>query len=102
MISIETLRQFRIGEYAIFDLTISFFGVYLLAPLFSKIFLKFGIIIPRLSWVLFTLPLAVLVHLLVGNMTQMTKDFIDVNGHYFIKVLIVGMLVWGLRGIKLK
>ena len=100
MITLPYLRSFRIAEYAIFDLVASFIGVYLLAPLLSKLFLKFKIVVPLSSWLYFTLPLGIIIHLLVGNMTGMTKDFIDPNGHFVIKIIIVLLTIIGIKGIK--
>lgn len=101
MTTLEYFRQFRIGEYAAFDLAISFLGIYLLSPLLSKIFLKFRIEISKKSWLLLTLPIGILAHLLSGNMTLMTKNFLDLQGHYILKILILGLLILGLRGIKI-
>ena len=98
---IEFLRQFRVGGYAIFDFAVSFLGIYLLAPLLSKIFLKIGVDIPRKSWILFTLPISIIIHLLVGKITPMTKNFIDIHGHYLLKILILGLLILGVMGIKI-
>lgn len=100
MNTIDFLRQFRISEYALFDLGVSFLGVYLLSPLLSKLFLKFRIKIPKRSWLFFTLPLGILVHLLVGKITPMTKNFIDPHGHFFLKILILVLLILGIQGIK--
>ncbi|MBP7875943.1 hypothetical protein KA012_03025 [Candidatus Woesebacteria bacterium] len=88
--------------YALFDLAVSFLGVYLLAPLLSKLFLKLGLIIPKKNWLFLTLPLGVLVHLLVGTITPMTKSFIDMNGGYGLKLLMVVLMILGLRGVKRK
>ena len=101
MVSIEYLRQFRFGEYAIFDLTVSFLGIYLLSPLISKLFLKLRIDIPKRNWVFLTLPIGILAHLLVGRMTPMTQNFFDIHAHYFLKIIILASLVLGLRGIKM-
>jgi hypothetical protein len=101
MTTIESLRQYRIGGYAIFDLAASFFGIYLLSPLLSKFFLKIGVSIPKQNWVFLALPLGILVHVLVGNITTMTKDFLDPHSHYFLKILILGLLLYGLKGIKI-
>lgn len=100
MSTLEFLRQFRLGDYAIFDLTLAIIGMALLAPLLSKLFLKLHIEIPRKNWPILALPIGILAHLLVGNITSMTEDFFDPSGHYFIKVLILILLVLGLRGIK--
>ncbi len=101
MIPIEFLRQFRFGEYAIFDFIAAFLGIYLLSPLLSKLFLKFKINIPKQNWLFLTLPISILAHLLVRNITPMTRDFIDIRNHYILKILILALLFFGLRGIKI-
>jgi hypothetical protein len=98
---VEFLRQFRIGGYAIFDFAVAFLGIYLFSPLLSKIFLKFSINVPKQNWLFLTLPIGILVHLLVGNMTPMTKALIDIHGHYILKIVILILLVLGLKGIKI-
>jgi hypothetical protein len=101
MIPIEYLRQFRLGSYAIFDLVAAFLGMYLLGPLLSKLFRKLRLDIPRYNWVYLTLPIAILSHLLAGNITPMTRDFLDINSHYLIKLIILASLILGIRGIKI-
>ncbi|MEI6426125.1 MAG: hypothetical protein WCO66_02110 [Candidatus Absconditabacteria bacterium] len=101
MSTIEFLRSFRIAGYAIFDLAISFIGMGLLAPLLSRLFLKIGIIIPKRNRVFLTLPLAILVHILVGNITPMAKNFLDLHGNYILKIIIIASLIGGLYGIKI-
>lgn len=93
--TIEYLRSFRLAGYAIFDLTLAFVGIYLLAPVLSKLFLKIGVVVPRISWVLLTLPLGILVHVLVGTNTMMVKDFLDPSGHYGLKIFILILTAWG-------
>lgn len=99
--TIEYLRSFRITNYAIFDLAVSFLGIYLLSPLLTKIFLKLNINTSTLSWLLLTLPLSILIHILVGNYTKMTQDFLDPSGHYYIKIFILTLLILGLKSVKL-
>lgn len=101
MIPIEFLRQFRIGEYAIFDFVAVFLGFYLLAPLLSKIFLRLKINIPKKNWLFLALPIGIMLHLSVGKMTPMTKDFIDIHGHYILKILIIVLFILGIKGIKI-
>ncbi|PIZ62593.1 hypothetical protein COY16_03915 [Candidatus Roizmanbacteria bacterium CG_4_10_14_0_2_um_filter_39_13] len=100
MISIEFLRQFRIAGFAIFDFAVSFIGVYLLAPLLSKLFGKLGIQILKKNWLFLTIPLSVLIHVLVSQITPMTKEFLDPQGHFILKGVIIILLIFGLRGIK--
>lgn len=97
----EFLRQFRFNDYAIFDFAVAFLGVYLLAPLLSKIFLKIKLNIPKKNWLFLTLPIGIFIHLLVGNITPLTKDFINIHDHYFLKILILGLLILGIKGIKI-
>lgn len=101
MISIEFLRQFKLGEYAIFDLVVSFLGIYLLSPFLSKIFKKIRLDIPKINWIYLTLPIGILAHLLVGKITPMTRDFLDLNSSYLLKILIVGLLFFGLKNIRI-
>jgi hypothetical protein len=101
MITLEYLRSFRFAGYALFDLSISFLGIYLLSPLLSKLFLKIGFKISRKSWLFLTLPLGIIAHLLAGSKTQMTKDFLDMHGHYILKITIVILAILGMKDIKM-
>ncbi|MCX6754345.1 MAG: hypothetical protein NTU81_00745 [Candidatus Nomurabacteria bacterium] len=101
MITLEYLRHFKIFEFAIFDLTVSIIGIYLLSPLLSKIFKKINIDIPKINWVFLTLPIGILAHLMAGTITPMTKYFIDIHSHYFIKIFMAGLIILGLKGIKI-
>ena len=101
IMTIELLRQFRVGGYALFDLVLSFFGVFILSPVLSKIFHTVHLEIPRKSWLLFTLPIGILTHIITGNRTRMTKDFLDPQGHFLLKILIIGLLLYGLKGITI-
>jgi hypothetical protein len=98
--TIEMLREYKVFGYAVFDLVISLLGIYLLAPLLSKFFLMFRIEIPRRNWLYLTLPLSILIHMAVGNFTPMTKNFLDLQGNYVLKIIVIGLLTLGLRGIK--
>ncbi|NCT55803.1 hypothetical protein GW755_03045 [bacterium] len=100
MAIITFLRQFRVGEYALFDIAVSFLGVYLIAPLLSKILLKFGLNVLKISWMFLTLPLSIATHLLVGALTPMTINFIDLKGHYVLKVFILSLLFLGINQIS--
>ncbi len=101
MTTLEFLRQFRILDYAIFDFLVSFLGIYLLSPTLSKLFLKLRLKIPKINWLFLTLPIAILSHLLIGSITPMTEDFINPSGNYILKILIIGLFILGMRGIKI-
>jgi len=91
-----------LGGYAVFDLVVSFLGVYLLAPGLSKLFFKIGIIIPKENWLFLTLPLGILIHALVETNTLMTKNFFQLQSNYGLKLIILTLIILGLRGIRLK
>ncbi|MBU0597351.1 hypothetical protein KJ641_04515 [Patescibacteria group bacterium] len=75
--------------------------MYLLAPLLSKLFLKLRLNIPKHNWLFLALPIGILTHMLVGNITPMTRDFLDLGSGYILKIIILLLLIRGLRGIKI-
>lgn len=100
LMNIEYLRSFRIFQYAIFDISVSFLGILLLSPLLTKLFLKININIPLSSWMYLTLPISILTHIIINNHTKMTANFLDLNGYYLLKIFILSLLFLGLKGIK--
>lgn len=98
---IEYLRQFRVFNYAIFDLTLALVVMILLAPVLSYLFKKIRLDIPKKNWVWLTLPISILTHIIIGNITPMTKNFLDLHGQYILKVVIVAFLIPGLYHIKI-
>jgi len=98
---IEALRSFRIGPFAVFDFATAYFGMYLVAPLLSRLFLKIGVSVPRSSWLWLTLPIAIVVHLAIGLQTPLMKTVVDPTGHYLAKLALIAMLIMGLRRISL-
>jgi hypothetical protein len=101
MSTIEQLRQFRIFNYAIFDFAVSFLGIWLIAPFLSKFFRRLNLEVPKSSWLFLTLPISILVHILAKNITPMTENFLDLGGHYILKTIVLGSMVFGLKGIKI-
>ncbi|MCR4278286.1 MAG: hypothetical protein NUV81_00035 [bacterium] len=101
MTTIEFLRQFRIGGFAIFDFAVSFIAVYFLAPFLSKLFRKMRIEIPKRNWLFLTIPLSILIHVIVGTITPLTRDFLDLQGHPILKVVVVLLTVFGVRGVRI-
>jgi hypothetical protein len=94
------LRHFRIFGFTLFDTTLALIAIYFLAPFLSKAFKKIGILIPRRSWLLWTLPIGVFIHKLIGQSTPMTKEFFDLKGHYIIKIVIFLLIILGFVGVK--
>ncbi|MFA6005058.1 MAG: hypothetical protein WC775_01070 [Patescibacteria group bacterium] len=95
------IRQFRIGEITLFDTILAYVGVFLLAPLLSKLFLKIRIMIPRSSWLWLTVPISILFHVAFNQNTPFMKMFLNQNDYYAEKIAILLMLIMGLRGIKI-
>jgi len=100
MTTIELLRLYRFGDYALFDLFLAFLGMYLIAPLLSRIFRFIKLEIPKMNWVFLTLPIGVVLHILTKANTNMTKNFFDLNSHYLIKVMVLISLILGFTGIN--
>ena len=99
MTIIEFLRQYRVGPFAIFDFTASFIGILILSPLIIRFFKLFNIkfTVSALMWL--TVPLSIVVHILIGTHTPLTKMFIDPSGYYLVKIAIIFMTYMGLRGV---
>lgn len=100
MITIEYLRHFRLFDYAIFDLVVSFLGMYLLSGILSKFFLKIRIKIPKINWVFLTLPIGIVAHLLTWTMTPMTRNFLNLDNFYILKFIILFFLLIGFKNIR--
>lgn len=96
---ITYLRHWRFEGYAIFDLTLSFLGMWLISSFLSKIFRLIGINVPPLNWVILTLPISIVAHLLVGRYTPMVQNFLNPHDHWILKILIITCLILGLWGI---
>ena len=73
----------------------------MLSPLLSRLFLKIRLKIPKINWLYLALPIALIAHLLVGNLTPMTRDLVDINGHYILKIVILTLFILGTRNIKI-
>lgn len=97
MITIEFLRSFRIGEFAIFDFSIAYIGVYLLVPTLNKIILPTKRQLSRLQWLLLVLPLSIIFHLATGNITPLTRLALDSGSGYGLKLLLLIMIYFGLK-----
>ncbi|MBI5135568.1 hypothetical protein HZA86_05050 [Candidatus Uhrbacteria bacterium] len=72
----------------------------IISPLLSKLFRKIRLDIPKRNWIFLTLPIGIITHLLINKITPMTARFLDLQGHYILKIVIVALLILGLRGIK--
>ena len=94
---IETLRQFRIGPFAIFDFAISYLIVFLISPILVKISKKLKFPISKTQWLWLVIPFSILSHIVSGEMTPLTQMFIKPNDYYMVKIIVVFMTYIGLR-----
>ncbi len=101
MFNLAYLRSFRFYDFATFDLTVSFLGVLILAPLLTRFFHLFKLDIPTSSWLYFTLPIGVIMHIVIGQQTLMVKYLLDPTGHYWLKLILIVLTILGIRGITL-
>jgi len=92
MTSLEFLRSFRVYKIAVFDLILSYFGIYLLSPLLIKLFKKLNIKTSKTQLLWLTLPLSIVIHLLVGQETPLTKMVLDQHDYYLVKIIILAMI----------
>ena len=95
---IEQLRHFRFGPFTYFDTLTAYVGIFLIAPLLTKLFSKFHIYIKRTEWLWLTLPIALTFHFALKLDTPFKQMFLNPAGYYFIpQIVILFMLFMGLR-----
>ena len=91
MNSIHKLRSYKIGPYAIFDFVLTFIGAYKYGP-------KVGL--SPIDAMLFSLPLSVVVHKLVGRETPLTEQTLG-DGNLEVKMLMVLIMIHIVRKYNL-
>lgn len=99
---IETLRQFRIGPFTVFDTATAYIGIFLISPILNWILAKIHIHVSRVGWVWLTLPIGIVFHLIFNQSTPMMKILLNPSGDYIIKIVLVLMLFMGLRQVKIQ
>lgn len=99
MISIEFLRQFRVGPFAIFDFVVAYGGLLLLSPIIIKLLQKVHVQMTWVNIMWLVLPLSIIAHVLSGHHTPLTKMFLNPSDYYFLKILIVFMVYMGFRKV---
>ncbi len=102
MLSIEYLREFRIGQFAIFDLTTAYLGMLILSPIFTWMMSKLKINVPIVSWVLLTLPLSVVFHIIFQQTTPLIELLSNPDRIQFYVVIFIlfAMTYLGLSKIR--
>jgi hypothetical protein len=103
MTSLEYLRQFRIGQFAIFDTIVSYLGILILSPILSWLMFKLRIKVTLISWLWLTLPISVIFHLIFNQSTPLMKVLTNPsNLQFYVAILILlGMTYMGVRKISL-
>jgi len=96
---LEYVRQARLAGYAVFDLILAYGGMYMASPALSKMTAKVGILVPRRAWLWLTLPISIVAHVLVGNITPMTQQFFDLSGYAMLKLVVLVSLFMGLAAV---
>jgi uncharacterized integral membrane protein len=99
---LNILRQYRIGPFTIFDVATAYLGIYLLAPLLTKMFSKIHINVSRVGWLWLTLPISVLFHLIFRQNTPFMKMLLNPHQFQFYLgiIILLFMIYMGLRKIK--
>lgn len=99
---LSTVRQYRVGSFALFDTVVAYVGIFLLAPLLTKLFLKEYIAIPRASWMWLMLPISVVFHLIFSQNTPFMKMLVNPQQlqFYMATIMFFAMTYMGIRGIK--
>jgi hypothetical protein len=92
---LQILRQFKIGPFAVFDTVTAYLGVFLIAPLLTKLFSKMNIIISRAGWIWLTLPISVLFHLVFRQNTPFMKMLLDQRYLFIPVIMLIGMFYMG-------
>lgn len=102
MISLEYLRQFRIGPFTIFDTVIAYVGILILSPILNWLMSRLRLKIPIISWFWFTLPLSVIFHIIFHQSTPLTKILIDPGkAQFYIAIFILFTMTYlGFRKIS--
>ena len=102
MFSLEYLRQFRIGPFAIFDTAISYLGILILSPFLRWLMSKLHLKVPISAWVWLTMPIAVIFHLIFQQTTPLMKILSDPSQiQFYIALFILSVMTFmGFRKIS--
>jgi len=100
--TIEQLREYRIVEFAIFDFVASYLGIYLISPILIWIFKKAKIQTDKSAWLFFVLPISVIVHIIFGRITPLTKLVISMNSGIIAKIIVGISTFFGFKHTSFK
>ena len=94
------LRQFRIGTFPIFDVVISYIGIFLIAPILTKIFLLLHLNIPRSAWLWWTIPIGVLFHVIFSQDTPLMRMLAHPTQVWPAALVLIVMIAMGVRQVS--
>ncbi len=102
MMSIEYLRDFRVGSITLFDTTLAFAGVLILSPILTWLASKAHLKIPTVSWLWFTIPVSVIFHAIFKQNTPLMKMLANPGQleFYIAIVVLLAMVYMGVRKIS--
>lgn len=100
MDTITFLRQFRVGPIAIFDVVVSYIGIFLLSPFLTILAWKAGLSISRKSWLWLTIPVGVIFHLIFNQQTALNKMLVNPINNLFATVVVIIMVYMGVKDIQ--
>lgn len=102
MISLEYLRQFRVGPFTIFDTLASYIGILILSPVLTWLVSRLRLKIPTISWLWFTLPLSVIFHIIFHQSTPLMKILANPRqAQFYIAIIVLlAMTYMGFRKIS--
>jgi hypothetical protein len=91
MDTITYLRLFKIGPFAIFDFLASYILIYLISPILINLFSKINVNITKKQLFWSVIPLSIIFHIIFKQETPLTKMFLDINGGYLVKLIVLFM-----------
>ena len=89
-IDLSRLRKYKLGDYVILDVVLTFLAAYLLSILLAP----YGI--SRRKLFLLAIPASIVIHKLVGAHTTLTDRFFNPHDFYILKLSIVYLTYRGL------
>lgn len=102
MITLEYLRDFRVGPFTMFDTTLAFIGMLILSPILTWIASKLHLKVPAISWLWLTIPVSVPFHAIFQQDTPLMKILSNPGQvqFYITIAVLLAMTYMGIRKIK--
>jgi len=100
--SLEYLRQWRVGQFTVFDTVASYVGILILSPILSWLMSRLDLKVPLISWLWLTMPLSVIFHLIFNQSTPLMKVLTNPRtfDFYIAVIILLVMTYLGLRKVR--